>query len=63
MGLDVRTIMVMFAMLAFMFFCLFELAGLRVGRIRGVRQWAVANLCIGLGFSLSFFFWTHYTRS
>jgi len=56
MGLDVRTIMVMFAMLAFMFFCLFELAGLRVGRIRGVRQWAVANLCIGLGFSLSYFF-------
>jgi diguanylate cyclase (GGDEF)-like protein len=56
MGLDVRTIMVMFAMLAFMFFCLFELAGLRVGRIRGVRQWAVANLCIGLGFSLAYFF-------
>jgi diguanylate cyclase (GGDEF)-like protein len=27
-----------------------------VGRIRGVRQWAVANLCIGLGFSLSYFF-------
>jgi diguanylate cyclase (GGDEF)-like protein len=56
MGLDVRTIMVMFAMLAFMFFCLFELAGLRVGRIRGVRQWAVANLCIGFGFSLAYFF-------
>jgi len=56
MGLDVRTIMVMFAMLSFMFFCLFELAGLRVGRIRGVRQWAVANLCIGLGFSLAYFF-------
>lgn len=56
MGLDVRTIMVMFAMMSFMFFCLFELAGLRVGRIRGVRQWAVANLCIGLGFSLAYFF-------
>lgn len=56
MGLDVRTIMVMFAMISFMFFCLFELAGLRVGRIRGVRQWAVANLCIGLGFSLAYFF-------
>ncbi|MDO9150598.1 MAG: GGDEF domain-containing protein [Methylotenera sp.] len=56
MGLDVRTIMVMFAMLAFMFFCLFQLAGLRVGRIRGVRQWAVANLCIGFGFSLAYFF-------
>lgn len=56
MSLDVRTIMVMFAMLAFMFFCLFELAGLRVGRILGVRQWAVANLCIGFGFSLAYFF-------
>jgi diguanylate cyclase (GGDEF)-like protein len=56
MDLDVRTIMVMFAMMAFMFFCLFELAGLRVGRIRGVRQWAVANLCIGIGFSLAYFF-------
>lgn len=56
MGLDVRTIMVMFAMMAFMFFGLFELAGLRVGGIRGVRQWAVANLCIGLGFSLAYFF-------
>jgi diguanylate cyclase (GGDEF)-like protein len=56
MGLDVRASMVMFAMVAFMFFCLFELAGLRVGRIRGVRQWAVANLCIGFGFSLAYFF-------
>jgi len=56
MGLDARTVMVMFSMLAFMFFCLFELAGLRVGNIRGVRQWAIANLCISLGFSLAYFY-------
>ncbi len=56
MGLDTRTVMVMFAMLAFMFFCLLQLAGLHVGRIRGVRQWAVANLCISLGLSLAYFY-------
>jgi len=54
--LDVRTIMVIFAMLAFMFFCLLELAGLHIGNIRGVRQWAVANLCISLGMSLAYFY-------
>jgi len=56
MGLDARTVMVMFSMLAFMFFCLFELAGLRVGNIRGVRQWAIASLCMSLGFSLAYFY-------
>ncbi len=59
MGMDIRTIMVMFSMLAFMFFMLFmflEVAGLHVGSIRGVRQWAVANLCISLGLSLSYFY-------
>ena len=56
MGLDVRTVMVMFSMMAFMFFCLFELAGLRVGAIRGVRQWAIASLLMCLGFSLAYFY-------
>jgi diguanylate cyclase (GGDEF)-like protein len=56
MDLDIRTIMVMFSMLAFMFFWLLELAGLHVGNIRGVRQWAVANLCISFGLSLAYFF-------
>lgn len=56
MDLDIRTIMVMFAMLALMFFGLLELAGLHVGSIRGVRQWAVANLCISLGLSLAYFY-------
>jgi len=54
--LDTRTIMVMFSMLTFMFFGLLELAGLHVGSIRGVRQWAVANLCISLGLSLAYFY-------
>lgn len=56
MGLDIRTIMVMFSMLALMFAGLLELAGLHAGSIRGVRQWAVANLCIGLGLGLAYFF-------
>lgn len=56
MSLDVRTIMVIFALLAFMFFCLLELAGLHVGNIRGVRQWAVANLCISLGLGFAYFY-------
>lgn len=56
MGLDARTVMVMFSMLAFMFFCLFELAGLRVGNIRGVRQWAIASLFMSIGFSLAYFY-------
>jgi diguanylate cyclase (GGDEF)-like protein len=54
MDLDIRTIMVMFAMLSLMFFGLLEFAGLHVGNIRGVRQWAVANLCISLGLSLAY---------
>ncbi len=56
MGMDIRTIMVMFSMLAFMFFMLLELAGLHIGSIRGVRQWAIANLCLSLGLSLAYFY-------
>ncbi len=54
--MDIRTIMVMFSMLAFMFFMLLELAGLHIGSIRGVRQWAIANLCLSLGLSLAYFY-------
>lgn len=56
MGLDVRTIMVMLAMLTLMFAVLLEVAGLQAGNIRGIRHWAVANLCITLGFGLAFFY-------
>lgn len=54
MSLDVRTILVIFSLLAFMFFCLLELAGLQVGKIRGVRQWALANLCTSVGFGFAY---------
>ncbi|MHB0992524.1 MAG: GGDEF domain-containing protein [Burkholderiales bacterium] len=56
MGLDVRTIMVMLAMLTLMFAVLLEVAGLQAGNIKGIRHWAVANLCIALGFGLAFFY-------
>jgi diguanylate cyclase (GGDEF)-like protein len=56
MGLDIRTIMVMIAMMTLMFGVLLELAGLHAGNIRGVRQWAVANLCFSLGLSLAYFY-------
>ncbi|HET9113092.1 MAG TPA: GGDEF domain-containing protein, partial [Burkholderiales bacterium] len=56
MGLDVRTIMVMFAVLAFMFAVLLEVARLQAGDIKGIRHWAIANLFIALGFGLAFFY-------
>lgn len=56
MGLDIRTIMVLFAMLALMFAGLLALAKLHAGSIRGVRQWSAANLCIGLGLGFAYFF-------
>jgi diguanylate cyclase (GGDEF)-like protein len=59
MGLDIRTILVMFAILALMFSGLLVLAGLHAGSIRGVRQWAVANLCISLGLGLAYFYNIH----
>jgi diguanylate cyclase len=58
MGLDVRTIMVMFSMLTLMFSGLLEMAGLQAKNIRGVRQWSVSNLCLSLGFGLSYFYST-----
>jgi len=56
MGLDIRTIMVLFAMLALMFAGLLALARLHTGNIRGVRQWSAANLCIGLGLFSAYFY-------
>ncbi|WP_124951126.1 GGDEF domain-containing protein [Sulfuriferula thiophila] len=58
MGLDIRTIMVMIAMLALLLAGLLELARLNAGNDRGIRQWVYANLCIGLGLGLAFFFHT-----
>jgi len=59
MGLDNRTIMVMFAMLTLMFSGLLALAGLHAGSVSGIRQWAVANLCISLGLGLAYFYNIH----
>lgn len=56
MDLDVRTILVMLAILAFMFAGLLELARLHAGNIRGIRQWSMANICLGLGLGLTYIF-------
>ena len=56
MAFDVRTILVMFAMLAFMLSGLLALASFHAGSIKGTRHWAAANLCMGMGFCLAFFF-------
>lgn len=58
MGLDVRTMMVLFAILAFMFSGLLALARLHTGSIRGVHQWSLANLFMGLGLGFAYFFTT-----
>lgn len=56
MNLDIRTIMIVFAMLTLLFAGLLALAGLHVVAIRGVKHWASANLCLGLGLSAAFFY-------
>ncbi len=57
MSLDVHTILVMFAILAFLFSGLLALAGLHAGSIgSGVRQWALASLLISLGFLPAYFY-------
>lgn len=56
MDLDVRTILVMLAILAFMFAGLLELARLHAGNIRGIRHWSIASLCLGLGLGLAYIF-------
>ena len=46
MNLDIHTILVMFALLAFMLTGLLTLAGLHAGPLSsGIRQWALASLC------------------
>ncbi len=49
MNLDLRTMLVMIALLTLMLSGLLALAGLHAGTIRGTRQWALASLCISLG--------------
>lgn len=59
MGLDLHTIFVLFSILTLMFSGLLVLAGLHAGSIKGIKQWAFANLCIGIGFSSAYFFNAH----
>lgn len=54
MGLDVRTMMVMTALLALLLSGLLALASLHAENIRGFRHWALAEFCIGLGLGLAF---------
>lgn len=56
MILDVRTIIVLFAMLSVMFSGLILLAGLHTRSINSVKQWSIANLCIGIGLGSAYFF-------
>jgi diguanylate cyclase len=54
MNLDPRTMMVMMSALSLLFSGLLTLVGLHAGNIRGVRQWAIGSLCIGLGLAFSY---------
>jgi len=56
MGLDLHTIFILFSILAFMFSGLLVLAGLHAGAIKGIKQWALANLLLGIGLGATHFF-------
>lgn len=58
MKLDVRTTMVLFAILSIMISGLILLAGLRTRSFSSVKQWSIASLCIGLGLGSAYFFST-----
>jgi diguanylate cyclase (GGDEF)-like protein len=55
MDLDLHTIVVVCSMLTLLFSGLLALASLHVEAIRGVKHWAIANLCISLGLSAAYF--------
>lgn len=56
MGLDIRTMIIMTSLLALMLAGLLALASLHADNIRGIRHWALAEFCIGLGLGVSFSF-------
>jgi len=58
MNLDVRTTMVLFAMLSIIISGLILLAGHRTRSSNSIKQWSIASLCIGLGLGSAYFFST-----
>ena len=54
MPLDIRTMMVMTALLALLLSGLLAVVSLHSENIRGVRCWALAELCIGISLGLAF---------
>ena len=54
MNLDLRTMMVMLAVLTFLFSILLGLASMHARDIRGLRQWALASLLISIGFGMAY---------
>ena len=49
MTFDIRTMVMTMSLLTLLFAGLLILAGLHAGNSRGLRQWAMGSLCIGLG--------------
>ena len=56
MSLDVRTVIVVLAILAIMLSGLILFAGLHTRSVSSVKQWSLANLCIGIGLGAAYFF-------
>lgn len=54
MNLDPRTMMVMIAVLSFLFSLILGIAGLHARGIQGLRQWALASLFISFCFSIAY---------
>lgn len=54
MNLDLRTMMVMIAVLSFLFSVLLAVASLHARNIRGLRHWALASLFISLGAGIAY---------
>jgi len=54
MALDIRTMMVMTSLLTLLLAGLLALASRQVDAMRGIRHWALAELCMGLGLGLAY---------
>lgn len=54
MGLDIRTMMVMTALLSLLLSGLLALASLHAAHLRGIRCWAFSELCIAVGLGMAY---------